>query len=127
IRPTYMENTTIEDFDCKKLYELIWKRTMACQMADAETEKTTAKIEISTNGEELTAQGEVLKFEGFLKVYREDRDDDDLAEEEAEGMLRPLSIGQQLPLTEMKATERFTRPLPRYTEASLVKKLEELG
>jgi DNA topoisomerase-1 len=127
IRPTYMENTTVEDFDCKKLYELIWKRTMACQMADAETEKTTAKIEISTNKEELTAAGEVLKFDGFLKVYREDRDDDDLAEEEQEGMLPPLSAGQQLPLVEMKATERFSRPAPRYTEASLVKKLEELG
>jgi DNA topoisomerase-1 len=127
IRPTYMENTTVEDFDCKKLYELIWKRTMACQMADAETEKTIAKIDISTNKEELTASGEVLKFDGFLKVYREDRDDDDLAEEEQEGMLPPLSVGQKLPLVEMKATERFSRPAPRYTEASLVKKLEELG
>jgi DNA topoisomerase-1 len=127
IRPTYMENTTVEDFDCKKLYELIWKRTMACQMADAETEKTTAKIEISTNKEELTASGEVLKFDGFLKVYREDRDEDDLAEEEQEGMLPPLTVGQQLPLKEMKAVERFSRPAPRYTEASLVKKLEELG
>jgi len=127
IRPTYMSHTTVDDNDAKKLYELIWKRTMASQMAEAELERTIAKIEISTNREELTAQGEVLKFEGFLKVYREDRDDDDLAEEEAEGMLPPLSIGQQLPLKEMKATERFTRPLPRYTEASLVKKLEELG
>src|SRR5436190_1360236 len=127
IRPTYMENTTIEDFDCKKLYDLIWKRTMACQMADAETEKTTAKIEISTNKEELTAAGEVLKFDGFLKVYREDRDEDDLAEDEQEGMLPPLNVGQQLPFIEMKATERFSRPAPRYTEASLVKKLEELG
>lgn len=127
IRPTYMQNTTVEDFDCKKLYELIWKRTMACQMADAETEKTTAKIEISTNKEELTAAGEVLKFDGFLKVYREDRDEDDLAEEEQEGMLPPLNVGMQLPFVEMKATERFSRPAPRYTEASLVKKLEELG
>jgi len=127
IRPSYMNHTTVDDNDAKKLYELIWKRTMASQMAEAELERTIAKIEISTNKEELSAQGEVLKFEGFLKVYREDRDDDDLAEEEAEGMLPPLSIGQQLPLREMKATERFTRPLPRYTEASLVKKLEELG
>lgn len=127
IRPTYMSNTTVEDADCQKLYELIWKRTMACQMADAETEKTTAKIDISTNDEQLTAQGEVLKFDGFLKVYREDRDDDDLAEEEQEGMLPPLSVGQKLPLKEMKAVERFSRPAPRYTEASLVKKLEELG
>lgn len=127
IRPTYMENTTVDDADCKRLYELIWKRTMACQMADAELEKTTAKIEISTNKEELSASGEVLKFEGFLKVYREDRDEEDLEEENQEGMLPPLSIGQRLPLREMLATERFSRPLPRYTEASLVKKLEELG
>ena len=127
IRPTYMSNTSVEDADCQRLYELIWKRTMACQMADAETEKTTAKIDISTNGEQLTAQGEVLKFDGFLKVYREDRDDDDLAEEEQEGMLPPLTVGQKLPLKEMKAVERFSRPSPRYTEASLVKELEELG
>lgn len=127
IRPTYMSNTTVENADLKRLYELIWKRTMACQMADAATEKTTAKINISTNNEELTASGEVLKFDGFLKVYREDRDDDDLAEEEQEGMLPPLSVGQKLPLKEMKAVERFSRPSPRYTEASLVKKLEELG
>ncbi|MBI1783026.1 MAG: type I DNA topoisomerase [Sphingobacteriales bacterium] len=126
IRPTYMENTTVEDADCKKLYELIWKRTMACQMADAETEKTIAKINISTNNEELSAQGEVLKFDGFLKVYREDRDDED-GEDDQEGMLPPLNKGMQLPLKEMNAIERFSRPAPRYTEASLVKKLEELG
>jgi DNA topoisomerase-1 len=128
IRPTYMETTSIDDSDTRRLYELIWKRTMASQMADAELEKTTAKIEISTNKEELTAQGEVLKFDGFLKVYMEDRDDEDITEDEhQEGMLPPLSVGQQLPLKEMKATERFSRPQPRYTEASLVKKLEELG
>ena len=128
IRPTYMNNTTVDDPDLKRLYDLIWKRTMACQMSDAELEKTIAKINISTNNEELSAQGEVLKFEGFLKVYREDRDDDDINEDETqEGMLPPLTVGQQLPLSEMKATERFSRPLPRYTEASLVKKLEELG
>jgi len=127
IRPTYMENTTVEDTDLKRLYELIWKRTMACQMADAELERTIAKINISTNKDELTAQGEVLKFDGFLKVYREDRDDDDLTEEEQEGMLPPLVVGQKLPLTEMNAVERFSRPAPRFTEASLVKKLEELG
>ncbi|XVJ65544.1 MAG: type I DNA topoisomerase [Lacibacter sp.] len=127
IRPTYMENTSVEDEDTRRLYELIWKRTMACQMADAELERTTATIEISTNKEELKAEGEVLKFDGFLKVYREDRDDDDLEEEAQEGMLPQLSVGQKLPLVEMNATERFTRPLPRYTEASLVKKLEELG
>jgi len=127
IRPTYMENTTVEDADLKKLYELILKRTMACQMADAELERTIAKINISTNKDELTAQGEVLKFDGFLKVYREDRDDDDLTEEEQEGMLPPLAVGQKLPLNEMNAVERFSRPAPRFTEASLVKKLEELG
>ncbi len=127
IRPTYMSNTTVADPDCRRLYDLIWKRTMACQMADAELEKTIAKIQISTNKEELTAQGEVIKFEGFLKVYREDRDDEDLTEEDQEAMLPPLTVGQQLPLKEMKATERFSRPSPRFTEASLVKKLEELG
>lgn len=127
IRPTYMSNTSIQEAEWQKLYELIWKRTMACQMADAELEKTTAKIEISTNKEELTASGEVLKFDGFLKVYREDRDEDELEEEANEGMLPPLTVGQVLPLKEMTATERFSRPPARYTEASLVKKLEELG
>jgi DNA topoisomerase I len=132
IRPTYMSNTTIEELDWKRLYELIWKRTMASQMADAELEKTIAKIFISTNKEELTASGEVLKFDGFLKVYREDKDDDDIEDDPStgsgqEGMLPPLTVGQKVPLKELKATERFTRPLPRYTEASLVKKLEELG
>jgi DNA topoisomerase I len=128
IRPTYMENTSVEDSDVRKLYELIWKRTMACQMADAELERTTAKITISTNKEELTAQGEVLKFDGFLKVYMEDRDEEDISEDEhEEGMLPPLTVNQKLPLKEMLATQRFSRPQPRYTEASLVKKLEELG
>ena len=90
IRPTYMENMSVEDNDCRRLYELIWKRTMASQMADAELEKTIALIQISTNKEELKASGEVLKFDGFLKVYREDRDDDDITEEEnQEGMLPP--------------------------------------
>ena len=128
IRPTYMNNTTVADADVKKLYELIWKRTMACQMADAELEKTIAKISVSTNNAELTAQGEVLKFDGFIKVYREDKDEEDLNEDETgEGMLPPLKLKQQLPFVEMKAIERFSRALPRYTEASLVKKLEELG
>ncbi|MFZ9719208.1 MAG: type I DNA topoisomerase, partial [Chitinophagaceae bacterium] len=128
IRPTYMENTTVDDPDCKRLYELIWKRTMASQMADAALEKTTAQIQISTNGESLFAEGEVLKFEGFLKVYREDRDDEDLQEDEnTDGMLPLLQVGQHPELIQMKATERFSRPAPRYTEASLVKKLEELG
>jgi DNA topoisomerase-1 len=118
----------VDDPETKRLYELIWKRTMASQMADAELEKTTAKISISTNKEELTASGEVLKFEGFLKVYREDRDEEELTEEDGnDSMLPPLQVKQVLPLKEMSATERFNRAAPRYTEASLVKKLEELG
>jgi DNA topoisomerase I len=128
IRPTYMENTSIEEEDGRRLYELIWKRTMASQMADAELERTTANISISTNKEELKAEGEVLKFDGFLKVYMEDKDDDDVTEDEhQEGMLPPLTVGMQLPFVEMDAIERFSRAAPRYTEASLVKKLEELG
>ncbi len=128
IRPTAMSNTTVQDADTKRLYELIWKRTMASQMADAQLEKTIAKIDVSTNKAELTASGEVMKFEGFIKVYREDRDDEELNDdEESEGILPPLQRGQALLLRDMKATERFTRPQPRYTEASLVKKLEELG
>lgn len=126
IRPTSAKAAAIREEEWQKLYELIWKRTMASQMADAELEKTTVNIEISTNKEELAASGEVLKFDGFLKVYREDKDDDD-QEESSEGMLPPMTTGQLLPLSELKATERFSRPQPRYTEASLVKKLEELG
>ncbi len=128
IRPTYMSHLTVSDPDAKRLYELIWKRTMASQMADAELERTIAKIGVSTNNAELTAQGEVLKFDGFLKVYYEGRDEEDMGDgEDEEGVLPPLQRGQQLHFKEMKATERFTRPAPRYTEASLVKKLEELG
>jgi DNA topoisomerase I len=128
IRPTYLNDSSVDDAELTRLYELIWKRTMASQMADAELEKTTAKINISTNNETLTAQGEVLKFDGFLKVYREDRDEEDMTEDESnESMLPPLTVNQNLPLKEMRATERFSRPAPRYTEASLVKKLEELG
>src|SRR3954454_6106354 len=118
IRPTYMENTSVDDPNARLLYDLIWKRTMASQMADAELEKTIAKIKISTNKEELSASGEVLKFDGFLKVYPEDRDEEDINDDEQqqEGMLPPLAVRQQLPLTQMKATERFSRPSPRYTE-----------
>mgnify|MGYP000943005301 CR=1 FL=1 len=126
IRPTYASKTKVIDDEWQRLYELIWKRTMASQMADAELEKTTVKIEISTNREELIAAGEVLKFDGFLKVYREGKDDDD-QEESSEGLLPPMAVGQLLPLFELRATERFSRAQPRYTEASLVKKLEELG
>jgi DNA topoisomerase-1 len=125
IRPTQMNVRNIEDMDLQRLYDLIWKRTMASQMADAELEKTTASIGISTQQEKLTASGEVLKFDGFLKLYTEGKDDEDNDDEE--GMLPLLKVGQDLSLVEMKATERFSRPLPRYTEASLVKKLEELG
>ncbi len=130
IRPTYMENRTVEDADLNRLYELIWKRTIASQMSDAIFEKTTAKIGISTNNAELSASGEVLKFDGFLKVYIESTDEDedpDTIAENDEGRLPTLVVGQQPELKQMLATERFTRPGARYTEASLVKKLEELG
>ncbi len=126
IRPTYMENHTVNDEEGRRLYDLIWKRTIASQMSDAEFEKTTAKISISTNRDNLTATGEVMKFDGFLKVYNEGRDDED-DEEDKEGILPPLRISQLLDFREMRATQKFTRPAPRYTEASLVKKLEELG
>jgi DNA topoisomerase-1 len=126
IRPTYMENHTADDEDSRRLYELIWKRTIASQMSDAQFEKTTAKISISTNKDQLSANGEVMKFDGFLKVYLEGKDDDE-DEEDTEGILPPLTVNQQLDFREMTATEKFTRPAPRYTEASLVKKLEELG
>ncbi|MDB5277063.1 MAG: topoisomerase [Ferruginibacter sp.] len=129
IRPTYMENHTVNDPELNRLYELIWKRTIASQMSDAELEKTTAKINISTNNEELTATGEVLKFDGFLKVYMEGTDDDeeDGNEKEGESRLPNLTVGQQLVFNQMTATERFTKHAARYTEASLVKKMEELG
>lgn len=127
IRPTYMENHTVNDPELSRLYELIWKRTIASQMSDAEFEKTTAKINISTNNEELTATGEVLKFDGFLKVYLEGNDDEDGNEEGGDSRLPNLTVGQQLEFNQMTATERFTKHAARYTEASLVKKLEELG
>jgi DNA topoisomerase-1 len=127
IRPTYMNKSSVTEPEWAKLYELIWKRTMASQMSDAALEKTTVKIEISTNNEVLTASGEVLKFDGFLKLYREDKDEDDGEEESSQAVLPPLAVGQQLDLQQLMATERFSRPHPRYTEASLVKKLEELG
>jgi DNA topoisomerase-1 len=128
IRPTYMQNSSVEDADLNRLYELIWKRTIASQMADAELEKTTAKINISTNNAELTASGEVIKFDGFLKVYLESTDDDESENEErGESRLPNLTVGQALDFIQMTATERFTKHAARYTEASLVKKLEELG
>src|ERR1700744_136195 len=128
IRPTYMENHTVGDPELARLYELIWKRTIASQMSDAELEKTTAKISISTNNEELSASGEVIKFDGFLKVYMEGTDDDDTENEnEGESRLPNLTVGQPLDFKQMTATERFTKHSARYTEASLVKKMEELG
>ena len=126
IRPTYMNNHTVPDDETRRLYELIWKRTIASQMSDAEFEKTTAKINISTNQETLSATGEVMKFDGFLKVYMEGKDDEE-DEENTEGILPPLAIGMRPGFVEMSATEKFTRHAARYTEATLVKKLEELG
>lgn len=128
IRPTYMENHSVSDPDLNKLYELIWKRTIASQMSDAELEKTTAKISISTNNEELSSSGEVIKFDGFLKVYLESTDDDDAENEDGnESRLPNLRVGQKLDFRQMTATEKFTKHSARYTEASLVKKMEELG
>ncbi|GAA4835968.1 type I DNA topoisomerase [Algivirga pacifica] len=132
IRPTNFQFHTLEGIDSReaKLYDLIWKRTVASQMADAKLEKTTAYISIDSPAEgeydyTLQASGEVIKFEGFLKVYLESTDEEE--DEEQKGMLPPLSVGQSLDLNKMVATERFSRPPARYTEASLVKKLEELG
>lgn len=126
IRPTDFSVTNPGmDRNALRLYELIWKRAIASQMADAELEKTTATIGISTNERTLTATGEVVKFEGFLKVYMESADDDE--DEENSKVLPPLQVGQDLRLEEMQAREVFSRHAPRYTEASLVKKLEEMG
>ena len=129
IRPTDMSEKRIHDVETSRLYELIWKRTIASQMSDAILEKTTAKIKISTVADELTANGEVLKFDGFLKIYNEGNDDEDSESSGfgAESRLPDLTVNQHLDFEEMAATEKFTRHAPRYTEASLVKKLEELG
>ncbi len=127
IRPTYMENESISGTaQEQKLYELIWKRTIASQMADAELEKTTATISISGSAETFVATGEVVTFDGFLRVYRESYDEE--TEQEDEGrLLPPLTKGDKLNRKEVLATQRFTLCPPRYTEASLVRKLEELG
>lgn len=126
IRPTDFEMSTISgDSREKRLYELIWKRAIASQMADAKIERTIAQIDISTTTEILVAQGEVIAFEGFLKAYLEGKDEDE--EDENKDMLPPLNVGQILNINELKASERFTRPSARYTEASLVKALEERG
>lgn len=126
IRPTYLKNHTIKGSSSQqRLYELIWKRTIASQMSDAELEKTTVDIAISGNKESLVATGEVIKFDGFLKVYIESKDDE--KEEEQRGLLPPVKVGDVLDLRKMEAVQRFTQPPWRYTEASLVKKMEELG
>lgn len=127
IRPTYMANQSVEGTSQEqRLYELIWKRTLASQMADAELEKTTATISISGMEDVFVAVGEVVTFDGFLRVYKESYDDD--AEQESENRLLPqLVVGQQFTNREIQAVERYTQAPPRYTEASLVRKLEELG
>jgi DNA topoisomerase-1 len=125
IRPTDMSRHTVNvERDQARLYDLIWKRTLASQMSDAELERTNVKIEANNHSEVFTASGEVIKFEGFLKVYLEGNDDDD---EEQEGMLPALKVNEKLANNFITATERYTRAASRYTEASLVKKLEELG
>ena len=125
IRPTDMSRHTVNiDRDQARLYDLIWKRTLASQMSDAELERTNVKIEANNHSEVFTASGEVIKFEGFLKVYLEGNDDDD---EEQEGMLPAMKVNEKLINNYITATERYSRPAARYTEASLVKKLEELG
>ncbi len=113
------------DRQAQRLYDLIWKRAIASQMADAELERTTATITISGNDRSLVASGEVVTFEGFLKVYMESKDEDE--DEESSKVLPPLKVGQDLKLNELTATQTFSRHPARYTEASLVKKLEEMG
>jgi DNA topoisomerase-1 len=126
IRPTYMNHRNIEgDNSQKRLYDLIWKRTIASQMSDAVLEKTNVTIGISNATEKFIARGEVIKFDGFLKVYMESKDEDE--DENQEGMLPPISTGDKMIAQEIQAQQKFTQHLPRYTEASLVKKLEELG
>ncbi len=129
IRPTYIDRQFVEgERNEQRLYDLIWKRTIASQMSDAELEKTTAKIGISTTSEIFVAQGEVLKFDGFLKVYMESTDDDETeTTAENSSILPPIHLGEVLQNIEISATQRFTHHPARYTEASLVKKLEELG
>jgi DNA topoisomerase-1 len=125
IRPSYMNNKTVDgDSSHQRLYDLIWKRTISSQMADAQFDRTTVKINISTTAEQFVAKGEVITFEGFMKVYLEGKDDEN---EEQKGMLPKLEVGEGLGLSEAVASEQFSRPPARYAEASLVKKMEELG
>ncbi|MDI9604270.1 MAG: type I DNA topoisomerase [Bacteroidota bacterium] len=126
IRPTYMSQHQVSGTaQEKRLYELIWKRTIASQMADAELERTTAYIGISNDEGKFVANGEVIKFDGFLRVYLEGTDDENVEKEE--GVLPPIKKGEALAMQETTATERFTQRPPRYTEAALVRKMEELG
>jgi len=128
IRPTYMDRTEITGTPQeKRLYELIWKRTAASQMADAELEKTTISIVMSGTSELFVAQGEVITFDGFIKVYRESFDDDDNQDEEMAKLLPPLKQGEELQRREIQAVERFSQGPSRYNEASFIKKMEELG
>ena len=125
IRPTDVTRTKIQaDYDQMRLYELIWKRTVASQMSDAKLERTQLKIEATTHKEIFKARGEVIKFEGFLKVYLEGVDED---EEEVQGILPSVNQGDVVELKSLLSTQRFSRPPYRYSEAALVKKLEELG
>ena len=125
IRPSYMNNKTVDgDSSHQRLYDLIWKRTISSQMADAQFDRTTVKISISNTTEQFVAKGEVITFEGFMKVYLEGKDDEN---EEQKGMLPKLELGEALSLSEAIASEQFSRPPARYAEASLVKKMEELG
>ncbi len=125
IRPTHFDNHTVNaDRDEVRLYELIWKRAIASQMSEAKLERTSVRIDADKHDKQFTANGEVLKFDGFLKVYMEGSDEED---EEQEGLLPALKVKEDLENNYITATERFTRPPYRYTEASLVKQLEELG
>ncbi len=127
IRPAYLDKQSVGgSSDERALYDLIWKRTVASQMADAKLERTIIKIDISNRGEKFTAKGEVIKFDGFLKVYIESSDDEN-GESESAGLLPAMNEGDKLKYARISATQKFTRPPARYTEASLVKKLEELG
>ena len=125
IRPTNLANSSVEgERNQMRLYDLIWKRTIASQMSDAQLERTTAEIVISNRKEKFVAKGEMIKFDGFLKVYLESTDDET---EEQDGMLPNLVEGEAVSTKEINAIERFSKPKARYTEASLVKRLEELG
>jgi DNA topoisomerase I len=125
IRPSYMKNKTVEgDKSHQRLYDLIWKRTIASQMTDAKFDRTTVRINLSNSEENFVAKGEVITFEGFMKVYLEGKDDN---HDEQEGVLPRLALGDSLVISEAVASEQFSRPPARYAEASLVKKMEELG